>query len=168
VLRSGAPLLPKCTMPTNKPRMTITLEPKVYAALKAFSDGTGQPMSQFITQVMEQALPALERLALIVQQAKRAKPEAMDQIRANLTKIDRVAHRAYGSMETAFDLFAEPPAAAATRHRRARRPAAESAPGPVSPPISNRGGQKPSEGVSSSPGKPRGGGAKVVRLRGRR
>lgn len=146
-------------MATNKPRMTITLEPKVYAALKAFSDGTGQPMSQFITQVMDQALPALERLALIVQQAKRAQPEALEQIKANLSKIDRVAHRSLGSIETAFDLFAEPPPALARARRSTRRPAAESAPSASCPPISNRGGQKPALAVPSS---------KVTRLRARR
>ncbi len=152
----------ECIMATDKPRITVTLEPRVYAALKAFSDGTGQPMSQFVTQVMSQSLPALESLALLVQQAKNAKPEALRQIGDNMERLHRLALKAQGGVEMALDLFTEPPPAGKPRPGGAgagRRKAPKTGKSAPCPPISNRGGQKPAEGGASG---------KVTRLRDRR
>lgn len=59
-------------MATTKPRITITLNDKSYAVLKAISDCSGQPMSTFVTEMLDSARPTLERMAATFQKIKRA------------------------------------------------------------------------------------------------
>ena len=51
-------------MATKNPRITITLTDKTYALLKAISGCTSQPMSTFVTEMLETASPTLERMAV--------------------------------------------------------------------------------------------------------
>ena len=50
-------------MATTKPRITITLNDTSYAVLKAISECSGQPMSTFVTEMLDSARPTLERMA---------------------------------------------------------------------------------------------------------
>ena len=50
-------------MATSKPRITITLNHRQYEVLKAISDCSNQPMSAFISELLEESLPVLERMA---------------------------------------------------------------------------------------------------------
>ena len=59
-------------MATTKPRITITLNDKSYAVLKAISECSGQPMSTFVTEMLDSARPTLERMAATFQKIKRA------------------------------------------------------------------------------------------------
>ena len=59
-------------MATTKPRITITLNDKSYAVLKAISECSGQPMSTFVTEMLDSARPTLERMATTFQKIKRA------------------------------------------------------------------------------------------------
>ena len=59
-------------MATTKPRITITLNDKSYAVLKAISECSGQPMSTFVTEMLDSARPTLERMAATFQKIKQA------------------------------------------------------------------------------------------------
>ena len=59
-------------MATTKSRITITLNDKSYAVLKAISECSGQPMSTFVTEMLDSARPTLERMAVTFQKIKRA------------------------------------------------------------------------------------------------
>lgn len=49
-------------MPTNKPRITVTLEPDVYMALAEFCDLSGRSMSSFLAESASEAMPVLTKL----------------------------------------------------------------------------------------------------------
>ena len=92
-------------MATTKPRITITLNDKSYAVLKAISECSGQPMSTFVTEMLDSARPTLERMAATFQKIKRAQDaerarflESVDDAQAALEPV---------VMETLgqFDLF---------------------------------------------------------------
>lgn len=130
-------------MATDKPRLTITLDPRVYSALKGFSDGSGTPMSQFISEMLLQQLPILERMALMIQAAKRAKPEALREIHERTTKLFGVAEFVNHQMQEGVDLFWSLPdeelSARTEEHGKATKGQKR---GPKGPPSPNRGGQK--------------------------
>ena len=57
-------------MPTSKPRITVTLTEEQHAILRRISAGGGQSMSSVISEFMQMAQPALERMAVALQQLK--------------------------------------------------------------------------------------------------
>lgn len=57
-------------MATTKPRITITLTERQYAVLRKMSDSSGQPMSGFITDLIEAALPTMEKISGTFQQIR--------------------------------------------------------------------------------------------------
>lgn len=57
-------------MATTKPRITITLTERQYAVLRKMSDSSGQPMSGFITDLIEAALPTMEKMSGTFQQIR--------------------------------------------------------------------------------------------------
>lgn len=92
-------------MATTKPRITITLNDKSYAVLKSISDCSGQPMSTFVTEMLDSARPTLERMAATFQKIKRAQDaerarflESVDEAQAAL---EPVVMKTLGQ----FDLF---------------------------------------------------------------
>lgn len=109
-------------MPTLKPRFTITLSSETYRVLDAFTSLSGVTKSDFIEQALQPAIPQLEKLSVVMQQAKRATPEGLQLTGLKLQQLLQVAAGAQTSLGAAVDLFA----------------------GPDSPP-SNRGSQKPAQ-----------------------
>lgn len=92
-------------MATKKSRITITLNDKSYAVLKAISECSSQPMSTFVSEMLDSARPTLERMAATFQKIKVARDserakflESVDEAQAALEPI---------VMETLgqFDLF---------------------------------------------------------------
>ena len=147
-------------MATTKSRITITLNDKSYAVLKAISECSGQPMSTFVTEMLDSARPTLERMATTFQKIKRAQDaervrflENMDDAQA---AIEPVVMQTLGQ----FDLFlgrieqaAEGRGAGVGRLRPAPAPLPSA--GAASPPT-NRGdtptrahASKPKNGKSS-------------------
>jgi hypothetical protein len=57
-------------MPTSKPRITVTLTEEQHAILRQISAAGGQSMSGVISDFMLMAQPALERMAVALQQLK--------------------------------------------------------------------------------------------------
>lgn len=129
-------------MATTKPRITVTLTKRQHEVLRTISECGGQPMSTFVSEMLEAALPTLERMAATFQKIKKAQElerakflESMDEAQA---AIEPVVMEAVGQ----FDLFlgkmekAAGVAGAPDARERAAAPAAPEAP-PA--PLTNRG-----------------------------
>jgi predicted DNA-binding protein len=57
-------------MPTRKPRMALTLNPKVEAALSDLSDALGKPAATLAAEMLEEMVPQLEGLAKFARASK--------------------------------------------------------------------------------------------------
>ena len=92
-------------MATAKPRITVTLNDKSYAVLKAISDCSGQPMSTFISEMLDSARPTLERMATTFQKIKNAqvaeRSRFLETIDEAQSAIEPVVMETLGQ----FDLF---------------------------------------------------------------
>ena len=51
-------------MPTAKPRVMVTLEARQHQVLASINKSTGQSMSSIVGELVDQAMPVLERIAL--------------------------------------------------------------------------------------------------------
>ena len=92
-------------MATTKPRINVTLEQRSYDVIKSISETSGRPMSSFISELLEGAMPTLERMAVTFQKIKQAQDgdrarflETIDEAQA---EIEPVVMEAIGQ----FDLF---------------------------------------------------------------
>lgn len=126
-------------MATTKPRITITLNEKSYAVLKAISDCSGQPMSTFVTEMLDSARPTLERMAATFQTIKRAQDaersrflEKVDEAQA---AIEPVVMQTLGQ----FDLFLGRIEEAVAGATDAAEAAPAHQPPPKRSPLTNRG-----------------------------
>ena len=128
---------PEPSMPTLRPRLTITLTPEIDRALTAFSKGTGQSRSSFILEILTASLPALENLALVVQRAKAAKPEALAAIQKQGARMQTQMEALAALALQSVDLFAQ----ASQKPPSGRSPAGgrRLPENPAPPPPSNRG-----------------------------
>lgn len=71
-------------MPTQNPRLTITLSPPLDAAIRRLSELTGQSKSALIVELLAQARPVLERMSEVITVAQAATAEAKARMAANL------------------------------------------------------------------------------------
>lgn len=131
-------------MPTERPRLTVTLTPEVDRALTAFSEFTGTSKGAFILQTLEQGLPMLEKIVIHLQAAKRAGPEALKASATALKQLERAAVKAYGGVEMATDLFVETEGSAAQP-----LPPQKARSRPVNPRVVTRGSGTPRDSSSS-------------------
>lgn len=142
-------------MATTKPRITVTLTQRQHDVLRVISECGGSSMSAFISEILEQSLPVLERMAESFRKIKAAQDEQKKRIIADLdhaqAEVEPVLEQVLGQ----FDLFMSrveraAGAAAADSARGAGAAAADAAPTPVT----NRG-VTPSQvkGRKSAPGK---------------
>lgn len=130
-------------MATAKPRITITLNEKSYAVLKAISDCSGQPMSTFVTEMLDSARPTLERMAATFQKIKRAQETERAIFLGNLDEAQAALEPVVMETLGQFDLFlgkiekaADAPAAVPMRKRG---PAGGASAAPRRSPSTNRG-----------------------------
>lgn len=63
-------------MSTNKPRITITLEPVTSLQLRRISELTGNSQSSMVSEVLEQAAPVFDRLIKVLEAADIAQKSA--------------------------------------------------------------------------------------------
>jgi hypothetical protein len=75
-------------MPTTKPRLTITLEPRTHEVLARLSAAGGESMSALITQFVDLAVPSMERLVVILEHAKRAPMEVKEGLAGALERAE--------------------------------------------------------------------------------
>lgn len=134
-------------MPATNPRLTITMQPSLAAVLKRLSTLTGNSQSSLIGEFMGQAMPALERMATILdaavklaEQGKAVPQEIGESLKLAQTRMEAQLELVLGDMETGVRPLLEH---AEKVHRRGARDAG--GPGAGAPgrgtraPISNRG-----------------------------
>lgn len=139
-------------MPTERPRLTITLTPEVDRALNDFARLTGQSKSSFIVDLLTGAVPQLHKMAVFIQQAEAMKADAKKAAFVRMSSYsDAIVQQASSVIRNA-DLFLEsamPPAGTAC----GKRAVASAQAGPagagasdVRPPHPNRGGRQGEKG----------------------
>jgi predicted DNA-binding protein len=79
-------------MPTAKPRLTITLNPKTHAVLKALSDRQDRSMASLINEVLDDFVPAFQHVLDAVQALERAEGDKRAQITAQLDAAAKDLH----------------------------------------------------------------------------
>lgn len=75
-------------MPTAKPRITLTLEPRIYAVIHRLSMAGGESMSKIITDFLEVAVPPMERMASLIEQANQAPQNTLTELAASLARAE--------------------------------------------------------------------------------
>ena len=126
-------------MATTKPRITVTLTQRQHDVLRVISDCGGQPMSAFISDMLEQALPVLERMAESFRKIKAAQDDQKKRIVEELDQAQAEVEPVLEQVLGQFDLFMtkiEQAAGAAATGARERTGAAAVA---YSTPVTNRG-----------------------------
>ena len=92
-------------MTITKPRITITLSHRQYEVLKAISDNSGQAMSTFVTELLDQTLPVLERMAESFRKIKAVQDEQKKRIVDELEVAQSAIEPILGHVLGQFDLF---------------------------------------------------------------
>ena len=92
-------------MATTKPRITITLTKQQYDVLRAVSDYGGQSMSNFVSGLIEQSLPVLERMAETARKIKLVQDERRQQIYNELSKAQDLFEPAFNGLLGQADLL---------------------------------------------------------------
>lgn len=138
-------------MATTKPRITVTLTKRQHEVISTIAQLGGGSMSAFISEMLESALPTLERMAATFQKVKQAQDqekgrflESMDRAQAAL---EPVVMEAVGQ----FDLFLGRIEEAVGAGDDGKRSAAAAAPTAPLAPATNRGATTP----GAKPRKPR-------------
>lgn len=85
-------------MPTDNPRLTVTLKPSTYAVLKRMSALTKTSQSAIVGDLVEQAQPILERMVRVIEAAQQAQEGVKDRVRENLEAAEKVLEKQLGLM----------------------------------------------------------------------
>jgi hypothetical protein len=76
-------------MPTAKPRITITLDSHVHETLSRLAAVSGNSMSQIVAGFCDMAVPSLERLVVVLEQARAAPQEVRAGLVASFERAER-------------------------------------------------------------------------------
>ena len=127
-------------MATTKPRITVTLTQRQHDVLRVISECGGQPMSAFISDMLEQALPVLERMAESFRKIKAAQDDQKKRIVEELDQAQTAVEPILDQVMGQFDLFmTKIEEAAGAGSPDARKRAGEPAPAAPQTPVTNRG-----------------------------
>lgn len=98
-------------MATQKPRLTVTLEPHTYAVLTELAELQGRPKSKVITELLESVTPILERTCYVLKIAQRATSGVNDDIRESMerseAKLKAMMDEAMGQLDIFAETFSE-------------------------------------------------------------
>lgn len=75
-------------MATEKPRITISLEPQVYEVVRRLSAASGDSMSRVVTQFLDVAVAPMERMVVVLEQANRMPQETTEAVRASILRAE--------------------------------------------------------------------------------
>jgi uncharacterized protein (DUF1778 family) len=128
-------------MPTTKPRITITLSQHQHDLLNGMANAQKVSMSSIVVELLDTAVPVLERVMDLINAAKRAPKEALDELKRSL---DRAEHSVLGMQQDAIgqlDLLVKEAGEMGEAHRGTPVSAASKVrrSGSKKPPTSNRG-----------------------------
>ena len=120
-------------MATTKPRITITLNEQTYAVLKAIADLGNGTMSGFVAEMLDSALPTLERIAATFQAIKKAQTAERSKFLASMDRAQAKLEPAVMEAVGQFDFFLAnvESAVAAVGQPEGAAPAASANPRPV-------------------------------------
>lgn len=76
-------------MSTEKPRITVTLEPRLYEVVRRLAKANGQTMSRVIVDFLGVAEGPMRRAVTILERAAHAPGEARDRVRGSLHRAER-------------------------------------------------------------------------------
>lgn len=143
-------------MPTAKPRITITLSEHQHHVLYKLSELQGESMSAIVVDLLDTALPVLERVGSVLQAAKDAPASAKERLRESLDIAEAGMLPIASGLINQLDLLSEVAGGGASG--TAAPPPATSKPAAkkAKPPSTNRGvrnPQKPTSKSSKSPSK---------------
>lgn len=115
-------------MATDKPRITITLNPHVYATLKRMSELGKQPMSSVISELLDSVHEPFMRTVALLDAASQAPKQVKDGLRQSFEAVERELYGAVGytvaQMDWLTELLGKPPAGDAERQGASPAPAA--------------------------------------------
>ena len=94
-------------MPTDKPRITITLNPHVYATLKRMSELGGQPMSTIISELLDSVHDPFMRTVALLDAAAQAPKQIKDGLRQSFEAVERELYGAVGYTSAQMDWLIE-------------------------------------------------------------
>lgn len=142
-------------MPTQRPRLTITLTAEVQRTLKTFSKLTGQSQGSFVLELLTQTVPHLEKVAVALQQAQKLTGDARKASAQRFSAIADTMTRQAAEVARNGDMFLD---LSADTDRAVMDQGGKGQPANQPPPV-NKGVRNSQEGTK--------GASKVVRLRSR-
>lgn len=92
-------------MATTRPRITITLTDRQHEILRSISQSTGQSMSSNVVELLDLALPTLERMAVAMQAIAKSREEQIGRVRTQLDEAQAVLEPMAASVVAQTDLF---------------------------------------------------------------
>ena len=138
-------------MATTKPRITVTLTKRQHEVLRSISENSNQPMSTFISEMLEAALPTLERMAVTFQRVKEAQQAARTRFLDSMDRAQAAIEPVFLNAVGQFDLFlASIEEAVGAGSTDARERAGVPVPTAPSAPATNRGAT-PRKGKAAVP-----------------
>ena len=92
-------------MATNKPRITVTLDEHTYDVVKSIAEMGKGSMSAFIADLLDSAMPTLERMAATFQAIKKAQTTERDKFLASMDRAQALVEPSIMEAVGQFDLF---------------------------------------------------------------
>lgn len=105
-------------MPTQNPRLTITLTPEVSAVLRQLSELTGNSQSATVGELLQMTLPVFERVAAGIKAAKEIQDSARAEIAEGLDRAQAKVEAQLGIVMADMDEGMRPLLEAAEKVRR--------------------------------------------------
>jgi hypothetical protein len=94
-------------MPTTKPRITVTLEPRQYELLKQISSAGGDSMSKLVSELLGTVEPTLERMALMLQRLRKVKRDEQEEVRRVLGDVHNGLESLMEATISQVDMFVD-------------------------------------------------------------
>jgi hypothetical protein len=112
-------------MPTNNPRVQVTLTPALYAVLRRLSAATGNSMSALVAEFLQPNEAVFERMVTIIEAAATVRQDVRERIASNLVDVQTNIEGMLGLTHDLFeretaDLLAEVETVGRRRRPRAR------------------------------------------------
>lgn len=94
-------------MATTKPRITISLNPHVYATIKRMSQLGGQPMASIISEMLDTVHEPLMRTVAFLEAAAEAPKQVKEGLRQSFEAVERDVYSAAGHSVSQIDWLTE-------------------------------------------------------------
>jgi hypothetical protein len=83
-------------MPTNKPRVMVTLDPAVYETLSRFAELQGSSRSRVVAELLESIHPPLQRTVAMLDAAREGPQQVRDSLRATVEGLHQELEDQWG------------------------------------------------------------------------